>query len=261
MKDINLLINNGVNVYQSLELLGDIETYNDTLEDFLAGVEEKVNKMIMYKKATDMANYAIYAHSLKSDSKYLGFTRLADLSYQHELKAKADNLDFVLDNYDELERETTRIVSLVKQYLGKNNFYEVKSETTLVVSDKAILIADDSNIIRNFVEKIFTDNRFVVLTASDGRETIDMIEKDYDNRIMGLLLDLNMPEMDGFEVLNYFKEKNLFTKIPVSIITGDSSKEAIKKAYEYPIIDLISKPFKESEIIEAVEKILSVNEQ
>ena len=49
-----------------------------------------------------MANYAIEVHSLKSDCKYLGFTTLAQLSYQHELKSKANDVEFVNENYDDL---------------------------------------------------------------------------------------------------------------------------------------------------------------
>ena len=49
MKDVNLLINNGVEVNASLELFGDIDTYNETLEDFLNTVDEKIGNMTKYK--------------------------------------------------------------------------------------------------------------------------------------------------------------------------------------------------------------------
>ena len=49
MKDINLLINGGVNVNGSLELLGDMDTYNDILSDFLKGYDERLNKIKTYK--------------------------------------------------------------------------------------------------------------------------------------------------------------------------------------------------------------------
>ena len=83
MKDVNLLINNGVDVNASLELFGDIDTYNETLEDFLNTVDEKIGNMTKYKEESDMKNYAILVHSLKSDARYLGFTKLAELSYNH----------------------------------------------------------------------------------------------------------------------------------------------------------------------------------
>ena len=67
--------------------------------------------------------------------------------------------------------------------------------------DKAIIVADDSIIIRNIIQKAI-DNEYIVLNASNGREAIKYItDKSYD--IVGMLLDLNMPETDGFIVLNY----------------------------------------------------------
>ena len=100
MKDVNLLINNGVDVNASLELFGDIDTYNETLEDFLNTVDEKIGNMTKYKEESDMKNYAILVHSLKSDARYLGFTKLAELSYNHEMQSKANNDIYVYDNYD-----------------------------------------------------------------------------------------------------------------------------------------------------------------
>ena len=75
MRDVNLLISNGVDVNKSLELFGDMATYDETVEEFLKGVDEKLNYLKQYKEASDMTNYAIYAHSLKSDARYLGFNK------------------------------------------------------------------------------------------------------------------------------------------------------------------------------------------
>ncbi|MEG1310115.1 MAG: response regulator, partial [Bacilli bacterium] len=66
-----------------------------------------------------------------------------------------------------------------------------------------------------------------------------------------------MPNVDGFQVLEYFKNNNLFKKIPVSIITGDDSKEAIEKAFTYPIVDMLNKPFNEHDVKVIVEKTIN----
>ena len=118
MKDVNLLISNGVDINSSLELFGDMETYNETLEDFLASAEEKLQQIQTYKETSDMPNYAILVHSLKSDSKYLGFTKLAELAYNHEMKSKANDTSYVNENYDELQKEIDRIIKIIKEYLG-----------------------------------------------------------------------------------------------------------------------------------------------
>ena len=106
--------------------------------------------------------------------------------------------------------------------------------------DKAIIVADDSMIIRNIIEKALSDE-YGVLKAANGKEAIKHItDKKYN--IVGMLLDLNMPESDGFVVLNYFKNNNLFKKYPIVIISGDDTKDTINKAFTYDIIDMLNKP-------------------
>lgn len=250
MKDVNLLKSNGVNVDQSLELFGDMETYDETLEEFLSGVGEKLSNIEKYKEASDMANYAILVHSLKSDSKYLGFTTLAELSYNHEMASKANNVEYVYANYDSLIKEANRIVKLAASYLGKE--VTVKEVEKVVSPDaKTILVVDDSSLIRTFIQKIF-NGTYNVLIANDGREALNIINQN--NNIVGMLLDLNMPNVNGFEVLDYFKQNSLFAKIPVSIITGEDSKENVERAFTYPIADVLAKPFNERDVKRVVEK-------
>jgi len=69
-----------------------------------------------------------------------------------------------------------------------------------------------------------------------------------------MFLDLNMPGVDGFQVLEHFKNANLFAKIPVSIITGSDDSETIKRAFSYGIVDMIQKPFTETKIRDVAEK-------
>ena len=117
MKDRSLLENNGINVEASLDILGDMEMYDETLADFLDEVDEKIEKLREYNASHDMANYAIIAHSLKSDSKYLGFDVLAELSYNHEMASKENNIEWCGQNLDALLQEANRIISVVKTYL------------------------------------------------------------------------------------------------------------------------------------------------
>lgn len=257
MKDVNLLINNGVNVTKSLELLGDMDTYNDTLIDFLSAVFDKMTKIKLYKDSKNMPDYAILVHSLKSDAKYLGFEKLAEIAYKHELESKANNQLFVNENFNELVNEAAKIVTVVRQYLGqtptKNHSTEQNSSPTIDVSREALLVVDDSSLMQNFLEKVFRD-RYQIIIASDGKEAIDVLNSGHNDQIMCMLLDLNMPNINGFEVLEYFKANNLFEKIPVSIITGADSRETITKAFTYPIIDMLSKPFTELSVKTIVEK-------
>lgn len=122
--------------------------------------------------------------------------------------------------------------------------------------DKAIIVADDSMIIRNIIEKALSD-QYVVLKASNGKEALKhIIDKKYE--IVGMLLDLNMPESDGFTVLNYFKNNNLFKKYPIVIISGDDTSETINKAFTYDIVDMLNKPFTGDKIKAMVDRMISL---
>ena len=256
MKSIDFLKNNNVNIEQSLELFGDIETYNETLKEFQNGIDNKLQEITKYYNMADMPNYAIYVHSLKSDCKYFGFTKLAEMAYEHELQSKANNIEFVKANYSILMEEANKIKILVNEYLS-DSAPENTEETLENKENGIILVADDSEVIRIFVKKIFND-KYEVLFATNGQEALNIIkEHESDNRIKAILLDLNMPKVNGFTVLDYLNSQDLFSKMPVTIISGDSSSEAINKAFTYPIIDMLNKPFSEDKIKDAIEKTIS----
>ena len=113
------LRDNGVDMDKSLELLGDMEMYNMTLGDFISDVVSKWARINQYKEEANMHDYAIEVHSLKSDCKYLGFMKLADISYQHELKSKEEDVNFVNSNFEELTVEYNKVIKLVNEYIAK----------------------------------------------------------------------------------------------------------------------------------------------
>ena len=256
MNDVNLLTNNGVNVSKSLELFGDMEMYDATLRDFLQLVDAKLANLKRYRETADLQNYANEVHSLKSDARYLGFTTLADLSYQFELKAKANDLMYIYNNYQTLLNEAKRIIKISKQYLGMDTTEDLMEDMTSIVKDEAILVIDDSNLVANFIKKIF-DNKYDVYIANDGAKAIEIINGGNADRIKCCLLDLNMPNVNGFEVLDYFQKNNLFYKMPVSIITGNDTADSVKNVFNYPIVDLLTKPFNERDIRRIIEKTLN----
>lgn len=256
MRDVNLLTSNGVNVEKALELFGDMDMYDATMSDFLEMIDQKLANLRKYRETGDMPNYAIEVHSLKSDARYLGFVSLADLAYQFELKSKANDLMYVYDNYKTLLDEAHRVINLSKKYLGREVTENVISDMVSGLKNGAILVVDDSNLVANFIKKIF-DDRYEVFIASDGARAIEMVSGPNADKIKACLLDLNMPNVNGFEVLEYFKKNNLFIKIPVSVITGNDTRDQVDEAFNYPIVDLLSKPFNERDIKRIIEKTIS----
>ena len=118
--DREYLEDNGVDVDHALELLGDMDMYNMTISDFVNDVEGKWAKIVDYKNNNNMPDYAIEVHSLKSDCKYLGFMKLADIAYQHELKSKENDSEFVNNNFEELETQYKNVLEIARNYVEHN---------------------------------------------------------------------------------------------------------------------------------------------
>ena len=116
LKNIDILVNNGIDVDASVELLGDMDTVNATIKDFLAESEKRLPLIKEYKEKGDMPNYAILVHAMKSDAKYLGIKHLAELSLDHEMASKENNQAYVDEHYDELVNEANHIISVLKEY-------------------------------------------------------------------------------------------------------------------------------------------------
>ena len=122
--DRTYLEKNGADIDHALELLGDMDMYNATINDFVKEVDEKWDRINSEKASNDMENYAIDVHSLKSDCKYLGFMGLADIAYQHELKSKENDSNYVNEHFSELETEYKRVLEVVKTYVEHNPYEE-----------------------------------------------------------------------------------------------------------------------------------------
>ena len=114
--NIEYLKSMGVNIDASLELLGDVETYNETLDEFNSGIKEKIINLKKYMETGDIENYTILVHSLKSDCKYLGFMELANMAYEHELKGKAKDIQYIKDNFEILCKEIFKVMFIISKY-------------------------------------------------------------------------------------------------------------------------------------------------
>ena len=118
-----------------------------------------------------------------------------------------------------------------------------------------VIVADDSEMIRNIMTKALEDE-YTVIGAKDGKEAIEQMI--LNSNVVCMLLDLNMPVCDGFSVLDYFKENQLFKTTPVFIISGDNSKDTIERAFTYDIVDMLNKPFSMDNIKGAVVRAINL---
>lgn len=104
-----------------------------------------------------------------------------------------------------------------------------------------ILIVDDSEMNREILYEMLKDE-FDILEAENGKEALEVLER-YGCEISLVLLDIVMPIMDGFEVLEHMNEKDMIEEIPVVMISSEDSTSFIRRAYEMGVSDYISRPY------------------
>lgn len=121
-----------------------------------------------------------------------------------------------------------------------------------------ILVVDDKEVNRFMICEIFRKD-YKLLEAEDGIEAIELLKK-YMDSIAIVLLDIIMPNMDGFGVLDYMKNNSLLDDIPVVMITSDSSVETEKKVEKYDVAEVVRKPFIPAIIDRRVNNILALYE-
>lgn len=213
--------------------LTDIESENDKLE----------TEVVDYKKKLDKENKSI------SDAIYLINHALENSNSNQETRQYINSVfNKVTEEHPELNKAILNKIALSSSY-----------------KKPSILIVDDSSIIRNSLKRIFS-NEYEILVAKNGEEAINIITENVlssnlngsKENIVGMLLDLIMPGSDGFEVLNFMRSNDLFSRIPVAIISGDESRETRKRVYQYEIVDMLEKPFNTENIRRRFGKIIKL---
>ena len=177
--------------------------------------------------------------------------RRADVPGHGGLRLSA-SIGGVLSNGSVIEDAIGRADKLM--YQAKNRKNMVVTEDNLVANDikkgmlcdrekirQLILIVDDSELNRTLLSEMLKDD-FRILEASNGRECLDALEQ-YGMGISLVLLDINMPVMDGFEVLVQMNRNHWIEDIPVVMISSDDTESNIKRAYDMGVSDYIRRPF------------------
>lgn len=111
-----------------------------------------------------------------------------------------------------------------------------------------ILSADDSAIMRRIIKGAIDVLGYEFVEAVDGLDALEKIEEHYKSLSL-ILLDWNMPGLDGFSVLKKVKHDTRFQHIPVAMITTESEKTKIAQAVQNGAINYIVKPFSQEDLI------------
>lgn len=127
------------------------------------------------------------------------------------------------------------------------------------VAKPTVLIADDAEINRDILNNIL-GKAFNIIEAKDGVEAINLLTK-YGNKISLVLLDIIMPNLDGYGVLAQMSAAHWLETIPVVIISAENDRKAVAHAYELGAVDYIARPFENILVLQRVMKTISYYSQ
>lgn len=114
-----------------------------------------------------------------------------------------------------------------------------------------IMTVDDSAIVRKIIQSAVGVLDYDVLEAVDGEEALAILEDEYED-IALILLDWNMPGMDGFEMLKVIKRDSRFKSIPVMMVTSETGSDNIIKAIQAGAAHYLIKPFTIEELTKRI---------
>jgi CheY-like chemotaxis protein len=127
-----------------------------------------------------------------------------------------------------------KIVS--KKVVSLNEFRDLKQD----VESRSILVVDDDEVMRNALKRILEAEGFTVHLAEDGLQLSKVLESA---RLDLILLDVNLPWVDGLELCRLIKEHATLKNVPLVLVSARKTQEDVQKGFDAGCNDYITKPF------------------
>jgi chemosensory pili system protein ChpA (sensor histidine kinase/response regulator) len=126
---------------------------------------------------------------------------------------------------------------------------KTKPKTNPVIKENlSVMIVDDSPSVRHVNSTLVKNNNWEPIVAKDGMEALEIL--NCSSKLPDIILtDVEMPEMDGYELLSTLKQSETFRDIPVVMITSRASDKHRRKAFDLGVLDYITKPYDDAKLI------------
>ena len=217
-----------------MELREKLEQQNRTQREALESANHNLLRMMQQMEAQKAKFAQTAARNMEKEKHYRqrlnhdALTGTYNRRYYEEVVRRADFIMYQAKNHKgvvEVDTQDSRLAAQ-KDVLGEK---------------PVILLVDDSMMNRMMLAGILGDD-YRILEAENGKQCLELLRANAGQTSL-VLLDINMPVMDGFEVLRTMNTNHTIEDVPVIMISSDDSEEAIRKAYELGASDYVNRPF------------------
>ena len=256
---------------ESLSIGDDTNVVRYKMLDKSGNYQEYVNNIIKYKDDGNDLIVVLVARNKDLDNVVNNNTNSIS-NMENKLKRMVDSIGNailkihnVINNGGSVNNKKECIeailVGIVNEYPEVNEVINSNMNNLFLQKKSVIMIIDDDKMTCGLIKKIF-DKDYDIIIANNGKEAIEYLS-DNDNssfkaNIACIFLDLLMPVLDGFSVLDYLNDNNYLNKLPVIIISGNYDKETRNRAYSYQIADMLEKPFNVQVVRHRIEKMINL---
>lgn len=224
--------------------------YREMLQSYVDS--KKLDAIEEQYREEDWENYRISVHALKSTSLSIGAVNISEQAKQLEFAAKEDRIDYIREHHEIAMLDYGILLEKLRDVLeGKTDAPQQSGQN----EGPHILVVDDDPMNIRIAEKMLAEH-FCVFSARSGMDALETLTHELPDLI---LLDLHMPEMDGFEVIRRLKEDARYREIPVLFLTADNDRDMEVRGFQEGAMDFITKPFVADIMISRVNRILELN--
>ena len=226
----------------------DLDFYMEILHAYHE--DDRLSAIQNHYHEEDWKNYQIMVHALSSSSKLIGAEVVSVKAKDLELAVKREDFEFVhahhtetMALYKELQHNLAKLFSpVIKTSVSQANAFSI-----LIVDDDKLNLMTAHKILEPF---------FTVTSLEHGKDALEYVAHHFVDLI---LLDIHMPVMDGFQVIEALKASDATRDIPVIFLTADSDSEAELAGFKAGAMDFIRKPFIPDIMLERINRVLELD--
>ncbi len=232
---------------------GSEEFYREMLGSYLNN--SRLGQIRQCYEAKNWEEYRIAVHALKSTSLSIGAVTLSEAAKELEFAAKEKRIDEIKTKHAGTMEQYEKLLELIRQELCVGPEKDEAVQERKREEKERILVVDDDALNLMFAQKLLGEAYHTDCVKS-GTEALEYLKTTLPNLI---LLDLHMPEMSGFEVLEQIAKDEALKEIPVVFLTADNDRESEIEGFRRGAQDFIKKPFVADIMLERINRILELD--